>query len=209
MKPESFEGKLYNPRDVEGKPNTEALEQLRDVEKDLKNNPAFIGIVPGGSRIKGYSIEGSDIDVLILFDSSKIDSEKDKNDFLTEYSFKGFQFLFLDVNLEKLLPDLQLDPRGDGMGAVIQRMAALTELVSGHQVGDYRNAIKQSYNQLSKDARDIVKNRAVDLLMDKEEYAARKIEKRMADKLNKDSFLEQRRKLWEERYEQIWGMSAK
>ena len=36
-----------------------------------------------------------------------------------------------------------------------------------------------------------------------------KIEKRMADKLDRDSFLEQRRKLWEERFEQIWGMSAK
>jgi len=31
------------PRDLEGKPNTEALNLAREIEKKFENNPAFIG----------------------------------------------------------------------------------------------------------------------------------------------------------------------
>ena len=43
MSKESFETKIYMPRDVEGKPNTEALNLIREIEEKFENNPSFIG----------------------------------------------------------------------------------------------------------------------------------------------------------------------
>ena len=58
--PESFEKKLYTPRDIEGKPNNEALEQLRDIEDYLRGkyfsgDKKLIGVASMGSIVSGYS----------------------------------------------------------------------------------------------------------------------------------------------------------
>lgn len=204
MKSESFdERKLYSPRDFEGKPNAEALRRLRDLERDLKNSPSFIGLVPRGSRIKGYSAEGSDIDVLILFDSSKMTA--DETDFYLRASVQyGIHCISMDMNLERLLSDLRLDPRSDGAGAAVSAIAALTELVSGHRAEIYRNAVRHVYNGLSKEARAIIKNRVIDLLMRREAYGVRKSVARKSDGESAGTILGRKRGLWEKRFERIW-----
>ena len=65
----SFEKKLFIPRSREGAPNTEALEQVRELENQLKTHRAFVGLALYGSAVRGYSDESSDIDCIILYDA--------------------------------------------------------------------------------------------------------------------------------------------
>lgn len=66
---ESFEKKLYTPRDIEGEPNIEELRQIKELERVLEQHPKFVGLALIGSIAQGYSIESSDIDVNVLFDT--------------------------------------------------------------------------------------------------------------------------------------------
>lgn len=113
ISPESFEKKLYIPRDAEGEPNREELKKIREIENILKNHPAFVGLAPFGSIIKGYSKGDSDIDINIIYDSSKTPSLTRTDIFL---QFKGLiepslgrveVFRHVDINEKQFLEDLK------------------------------------------------------------------------------------------------------
>lgn len=70
MNPESFEKKIYIPRDIEGESLTQELAEVRQIEAKFDNVPEFISIVGEGSIFKGYNVETSDIDLVLLYDSS-------------------------------------------------------------------------------------------------------------------------------------------
>src|SRR3989344_5864417 len=105
MNPESFEKKLYDPKDIEDVPNTRALELIREIEDKFNGNPAFVGIVPRGSMVHGYSTEKSDLDILVLFDSSKIQTNIDDKSFQRDYIERGVQFFFLNINPSLVIHD--------------------------------------------------------------------------------------------------------
>lgn len=204
MNSESFEKKLYDPKDVEGVPNTRALELIREIEQKFENNPAFVGTVPRGSMVHGYSTETSDLDLLILFDSSKIRKEFDDNSFQREYTQQGVQLFFLDVNPDLVTHDLGLNP--DREGIPIRNLAALTEMVTGNRVNSYRKLIGRSFSELPSDSKEKIKKRVVDLLMDKEAYGAKKIARRIPDlEIEEEQLLLKRRKLWEDRFDKVWS----
>lgn len=205
MNPESFKEKLYDPRDVEGNPNIRVLELIREIEEKFKNNPAFVGIVPRGSTVHGYSTETSDLDLLILFDSSKIQTALDDNSFQSEYMRQGVQFFFLDVNPDLVTHDLELNP--DKGPVPVRNLAALTEMVTGDKVGNYRKIISEKFSELPSDSKENIKKRVIDLLMDKEAYSAKKIARRIPDLvIEEEQFLLRRRKLWEDKFDRIWLM---
>lgn len=203
MNKESFEKKLYIPRNSEGEPNQRTLEIIRELEEKFEQNPAFIGIVPRGSTVHGYSTERSDIDLLILFDSSKITPDKDDNSFTYEYHMMGVQFFYLSINSDHVLHDIELNPDKDGVP--IQTLAALTEITTGDKINIYRDKFNAKLNDLPAEAREKIRKRVVDLLMDKEIYSTGKATKRI-EELNgtKDELLKRRRELWEHRFDQVW-----
>ena len=69
MNPESFERKTYVPRDIEGEPLKQEFAEVRQIEARLDNVSEFVSIISEGSISKGYSVESSDIDLVLLYDS--------------------------------------------------------------------------------------------------------------------------------------------
>jgi len=78
MNPESLEKKTYIPRNIEGEPLVQEITEIRQIEAKLDNIPEFISVVGEGSIFKGYSVEVSDIDLVLLYDSSGLKYNSDK-----------------------------------------------------------------------------------------------------------------------------------
>lgn len=201
MSKESFETKIYNPRDIEGEPNTRALDLVHELEEKFKANPAFVGIAPKGSQFHGYNENYSDVDVIILFDSSKIQQESDNNSFTTGYALdkdKPVHFFYRDVNLENILHSLDSDPD-------FVTIAILTQMVTGKEINFYRDQISSKFKELSSDNLNKIKKRVVDYLIEKESYEINKAVHRIPDLESKEKqILIKRRRLWENRFDQIW-----
>src|SRR6185295_15950082 len=67
--PDWFKRKFVNPRNAEGKPQTEKLEYAREFFGALgRKDPRFSGVAMIGSTMKGYGHEkSSDIDVALFY----------------------------------------------------------------------------------------------------------------------------------------------
>src|SRR5687767_4116229 len=70
--PDPLNEKLYRFRNIEDKPNRQALEAYRALQEKLEKYEWFIGVAPSGSVTRGYNLEVSDIDGKIIYDSSKL-----------------------------------------------------------------------------------------------------------------------------------------
>ena len=201
MSKESFETKIYNPRNIKGEPNARALDLIQELEEKFKSSPAFVGIVPKGSQFHGYSKDFSDTDVVILFDSSKIKEETDNNSFITGYALdkdKPVQFFYRDINPEKVLHNLDSDPD-------FVTIAMLTEIVTGKEVKFYRDQIGSKLKDLSSDNLNKIKQKVVDYLMEKESYSINKAIRRIPYlKTEEGQILVKRRQMWENRFDKIW-----
>jgi len=169
-----FEEKLYDVQNIKGERNMELSQLVKELNKAFSRHPAHIGIILRGSKVKGYSTETSDFDMVVLYDSSKVEDKTEKLYFLDKSKEHGILPMHLNINLKYLKKDFELAVDSEGFGAVIQRIAALTELATGKKVKEYRNAIREEWNELTDNEAAQVKERTLDLLKDKEKYSVKK-----------------------------------
>lgn len=206
MNQESFEKKLYIPRNIEGKPNTEALGVIREIDEKFKDNPAFVGVVPKGSVVHGYSNEKSDVDMLILYDSSKggiVDGIRNK--FALEFIDKNIHAMYSDVNPEDILRNFD----HSNSDWIARLLADMTQMVTGDKIDFYRNLFAKKLNEIPSENQEKIKSRVLKLLMDKEKYSMEKATKRVPElEGKKEELIAARRKLWEDRFEQVWSKSS-
>lgn len=66
---EQFGNKLSIAKTIEGKKDEKLFTITREIEQKLKHYAGFIGVVPFGSRVKGYATDESDYDYWALFDT--------------------------------------------------------------------------------------------------------------------------------------------
>ena len=68
---------LFYPWDVEGRPNLEYLEFLRELSDELLKRPDYIALTGFGSQFKGYANKESDFDVLLIAGDGKLTTKNE------------------------------------------------------------------------------------------------------------------------------------
>ena len=211
---ESFEKKLHNPRDSEGKPNADSIHQIRELEHRLATHPAFVGLGLYGSTFSGYSTEESDLDVRILYDASPGDASKSAYDELEKMANRvqdehmidrkrciGFQLQ--NINAEAMLHDLEIDST-EVKALALTGMVDLFLKVTGAKINGYRNRIADYIGTLPPDKAEHIKNEIVDRLMRKELLRMPKLTERIPGIKEKEAeLLGARKKLWRDRVEKL------
>ena len=156
---------LFNLRDRRGEKHEFLDELVRMLHRALGGEDSFVGVVPVGSMTLGYSTsakdaaqlsEVSDLDVVILYDSSKDPRAREKlhriasgehDIFRRKYATRVTPPLAIasmhDINLERIRWYLREKPPSTNLDAlnVIQGLIALTSLAVGPGVDTYRRLI--------------------------------------------------------------------
>ena len=209
----SLEEKLYIARNIEGEPNTEVLDSLRDFDKEMSQISEFISLCPQGSTVRGYSVDKSDIDLAILYDSGgakyntpeywevqkkiaeraqEIKSEIwDATKQVSERP-KNFQFRFGDINHDVMESNLA--------NGRLKEFAYLVSLNTGKRIESYRDYWKEKINAMSENKKETIISGVLDILVSNTDLDINTLAERTNIK-SKDELLEKRRELWKKRIE--------
>lgn len=127
--------KVFNPRDLNGQPQTAFIEATRQAHMRFGVFPEFVGLALRGSLTKGYSTEGSDVDAIMLWDSF-LSSQKLALQELAQADFKfmvdGTPTVNLqaeDINVAVILEDVMYYP---------SKLSNIFRPVTGKKVDLYR-----------------------------------------------------------------------
>jgi hypothetical protein len=212
--PETFSRKLYLARNIEGKPNTKEIAELRKLEAGLGNQPDFVSVAPFGSVFRGYGNETSDIDTYVLYDSAD-----DKPGPELEAAVKGWEAgaesggqekhaIFQNVNPERIIRDLKAGAAaGDPGEHVATVLSNMTRLTTGDKINGYREAIRTAINELPEEQRQQVKADILDALVRKDTLGLAKRKRRLPGFSDTDhqDVMRAREEMWRKRVESIWG----
>ena len=158
--------KLFDFRTVEGQVNCGAISDIREIERKLGCFPPFVGLAVRGSTTRGYSTEFSDLDLVLLYDSSisshTVDNESHPFSFMlmvAEYGFssnsRSVEMKKKDINPERLSTEVPIIP------------ADIFRIVTGTKIAKYRKLYSEYISQQPKDQRNmIVEGLALELMVD-------------------------------------------
>lgn len=221
IRKERMKTKLYIPRNVEGKPNTEKLGIIKDVEKVLSKCPAFIGLAPFGSVVSGTNMESSDIDMFVLYDVAipKTTDEIPTNEIREVYETLWqcvAEYRKDDVKIEAL-------PRGIPLDAIVKDinekhfdgdtaayLSDMSRVVSGRKIDQYRKIISKRLQRLSDEEKEQFADIITKILTKFDEVSISKRRKRIHDFTEEDhrEILEKRKEMWVKRVKKIWGIGG-
>lgn len=211
--PESFERKLFIPRNVEGEQNQKELEVIRTLEERLKDHPAFVGLAPGGSVMRGYSNEFSDIDIWVIFDPSKVPPDdherinKGGSNIFRDFRERGVHFFFISLSPKALDLGSHVSAKNttDFGHEIPDILATMTGIVTGKKIDRYRAQIREELQQLTSAQREALKQQALDTLKERDRMSMKKLTKRIPEaEPHSEDIFEARKRLWENRWERIW-----
>ncbi|MFA6189984.1 MAG: nucleotidyltransferase domain-containing protein [Candidatus Staskawiczbacteria bacterium] len=215
---ERMETKLYLARDIDGEPNSEELQAIRQLEQELSSREDFIGIAPYGSVVAGYNTDNSDLDLIILYDNSQESRGKIPK---IEYGLKQICEMIgkannieispdlVGIDLEAVLSDIKRSFSGDKMNIFPRRaLISLSRLAIGNKVDDYRRIIAEELHKLTKDQQEEVIADLVYALhfIDSASGLKRSSKMRRMWIHEHDEIIEKRKELWERRVRKIWGI---
>ena len=213
--------KLVDATDIEGVKNQEAFDIARDIEKKLSQFPNFVGVVPFGSRMKGYSSEkeGSDYDMDILVDGD-IEPANPSSvllshlvDFLDEqYGERGIRVHLNPILLttNEILKEITYldEPRSQYVDmSSFKPLLEADSLLSvgvGPKINIWREKIKNEISKLPLEKQEKMFQKFTDSLLQRDTSSLKKIPERIPD-FNKEEYLNARRELWTKRVHKIFG----
>ena len=227
---EWWKNKLFQPKNIEGKPVKEELQYVRDLfELASKADPRLKGITIIGSTLKGYAKsvgeKVSDIDVMIVYDDSQGISPKSQQVSATDFIVKFYDAVnnLNDIRKERKLPTFKivaitrcninnLTPRQ------IRELPSLsylgTEGISRYVaglvfpgVGDletYRKIVRDEISKYPKDEKENWLKYLIDYAV-KGVDSKKTLERGIIKEDEEKDFLEARRKLINARVRRIFG----
>ena len=213
--------KLVDATDIEGVKNQEAFDIARDIEKKLSSFPNFVGVVPFGSRMTGYSSEkeGSDYDMDILVDGdaeSAIPSSvllDSVAGFLDEqYGERGIR-IHLNPKLlttHEIVNEIRFldEPRSPYIDMSWYKPRLEAESLCGVGVGSkinaWREKIKNEISKLPLENQERMFQKFTDSLLQRDKISLKKISERIPD-FNEEEWLNARRELWTKRVHKLFG----
>ncbi len=184
----SFEGKLYKPRNIEGEPNTEALERIRGLEAALSSNPSFVGLAPVGPTMRGYNTDQLEIEAVILYDAKSDEEDtraRKELQTIIEARNKGLQtegkkdvaMKFQNINPEAVIPPPQQGEAGrlpsyhlgaPGVAKFQHILAEMTRVVTGEKIKEYRGKYSDVLKRLPRENRFALLEQVILLCEDQE-----------------------------------------
>jgi len=211
MNRERFETKLFIPRNVDDEPNTQEIAEIRKLEEELSNNPAFIGIAPFGSVMTGYSNEQSDIDARILYDADMINDRKkfDTAKNFSKSSNEKINTKITVISLSGLLEKFSYWVNHEQASAIFGiGLASMTGIVTGKKINKYREAIREQIGKLNLEEQKKLENIIMDNLIEMDGASLLKRSERMPELTEADQqeILEKRKEMWRERVKRVWGL---
>lgn len=215
-KPNPLLKKLYVIKDIEGKKNTKTIETIRGLEVKLKQYPWFIGLGLMGSTVRGYSVQTSDIDGKIIYDSSKVTRSKVievvklhtdevEREYAIEHGLLRISRL-AEFDLKKIEEDLRGIDANNYMRSVLV-FRDLTGIVVGEKVEECRTSLRYLLSKLQPIEKQRVLDQIVDTCITEENLSKEKLVKRtgMGDK-EENGLWRARRELWTKRVNKIWSL---
>lgn len=225
-----METKLYVVRDVDGEPNREEIEIVRELEKELSKHPAFIGVSLFGSAISGYStnqeefnsefgtIDKPDLDLYVLYDLKKFSEDQDVSDFyslvkeiifdIVRKHHKEIDVKKMGINRKEIIEGIRLLPTQERNTSTEIDLAVMSRVISGETINEIREEVKVELRNLSVLSRTLILKKIVDNLVERDILSLKKRKKRMP-KLSEEQhreILEKRKKMWRKRVQKIWGI---
>ncbi|MGA2418173.1 MAG: nucleotidyltransferase domain-containing protein [Candidatus Staskawiczbacteria bacterium] len=204
---ERMETKLFLARDIEGEPNKEDLEKIRELEDALKKFNSFIGIGIFGSTMSGYENENSDLDIDIFYDSSlQTASEKEKFKDLCEELAKKFNIHVLRVDLNIY----STDAKNYKSEALMTKLFRMSRMVTGQKVGKYRSLFSERIRRFSEDEQKYITDKLMEILLSLDEASLEKREERLPGITTEEheEILNERKEMWRKRVKKIWGIGG-
>ncbi len=212
-----MEDQLYVARDIEGEPNTEELKIIRQLEKELSGEEEFIGVAPHGSVVTGYSVDTSDIDLMVLYSKSYKDNFKAANIeiVIKQACSRLGKKEGIDINpetvgvdLELVLHDIKRSFEEDRMNIFPRRvLSVLSRMTIGGKVDEYRKALTEELHKLTKEQQEEVVEDIVNDLFQRDCASYRKRRERLPEVGEGNVVaIDQRKELWEKRVRKIWGI---
>ncbi len=146
--------KLFNFRTFNGEVNKKALDKIRNVEKRLQCFPSFVGIAVRGSTTRGYSTEFSDLDLVLLYDSSVCSTGTDDAghsfSFMLMVSEHGFSDSIGSVEMKKK------DISPQRLAAEVPIIPAdIFRVVTGTKIANYRKLYSEYLSTLTAEQRSM------------------------------------------------------
>ncbi|HEY4493910.1 MAG TPA: hypothetical protein VJB95_00550 [Candidatus Paceibacterota bacterium] len=215
MNPDAFTKKLYIPRNFEGKPNKRELAVLRKLEDELSNDLHFVGLVPHGSTVAGYSTLNSDLDVIAMHDCWEPEGEGkyvvkmlDTAKKITLKTGVPIHLVPTNVNIIKTQELNYLDgfDREKKLFEIVHILGVLTRLAIGGKVEQYRKAYIVWLKGLSVEKRKTIKTDLLALLFKRDDQSVAKRSQRIKDPEELTTILDERKDMWEKRVAKIWGL---
>lgn len=221
--------KLYVPRDVEGAPNKEELKELRELDSEFAQHPAYIGAAPYGSAVGGYKPRGnrdlnnffnklSDVDIAVMYDSDKIEDNETR---LLAFAYfaqvciekgresRGRKIISPDiigVSLDSITKDIR-DFSGEGLSSC-DILAKMTFAFVGNKINEYREIIARELQKLEPDLQQKAADIITETLAESDLHSLEKRTKRMRQisKEQHEEILRERKRMWQKRVQNIWGI---
>lgn len=218
--PEASKRRLHIPRDKEGEPNPEVFEVARTLEKKLAEYPFFIGLAPYGSRMKGYSSESSDVDIVIFYDSSKTPEEDWQEVFddfkqnadqtaapLAAKAEQEINFNYHDLSPRRIKQYLVTANPSEYLATMA--LGDFCEIAVGPKVEEYRKSIGDELKKQPEEKRKQAIEGIVAMLMAREKTKMEgSVSRRIPEVVGQEQeILEAREKLWQERVEKVLGLA--
>lgn len=210
--------KLFDLRDLYGNPKFENIENLRMLNEAVSSNPSIVGIAPYGSTVGGYSIEDSDYDLRIIWDSSKTNN-KDALEAVKEVhnsikkaigdipriENKKVTFIEHDINPNLVIEALNSDHPNAINSSVYNSLAHVCRLVTGDKIQNYRELFANEINKLSKEKQEKIISQIADYFAAEDSMRNYKIQKRTnMSNTNIAHIVRRRKRLWEKRARKIF-----
>jgi len=220
---EKFNSKLYNPRDIEGNPNSEMFRAVDIVYETLTGEEDFVAVEPFGSTMKGYSNKDSDFDIRILVDvKDKMDfkdnddtdemvtrgsevyhrTEKIKNKAIKALEDGGFDseklhILIFVVSKKANVARIENGLNKDESDARV--VGALFKIFKGERINDFRDSAIAELRKLSEPELLRQTRLMAVALSESELLSFNKIKQRAGNDQDYDSLLEGRIQMWKNR----------
>jgi hypothetical protein len=189
---ERMETQLYVARDINGEPNEKELQIIRQLEEELADKEAIIGIAPYGS-----------------IDPKGMTDEIGTKRVCADMSGKNGIAINPEpvaINLEMILEDIRQMQYGGTNYFPEQELTALSRIVVGEKVDAYRKAIAAELQKIPKAKQEEAVENIVSSLYRRDAMSWHKRATRMPEITNREleNILLKRKDLWEKRVRKIW-----